>query len=184
MSSPIPISEPWGIGSGAGSVGGGVVMPPNIAAARGGGSIPRSLEIPLPEVYPIPDAKEFNILGSFASGAASANTLITGSAFDIPSGSLAIIRGFTAYIAPMSLATNVTWSLVWNGQALAGYQNITIFPRPAAFASDAFDAFLRVRGPGTLSVIFSNIDGAIYQIGASYSGWFWPEASAWKAAGE
>jgi len=185
MTAPLPVSRPWGLGSGNNG-GRGVILPPNVAAARAGGDITRSLEIPLPEVFPIPDAKEFNIEGSIASVGASNNTLITGTSFVIPTGNLARISGLALYITNMLVTTNVVWSLVSNGQALPGYQNVAMFPRPAAFVSNAFDVFLRVRGEVTLSVIFSNLDGGTYVVGAAFSGWFWPETSdtRWKSAGE
>jgi hypothetical protein len=146
----------------------------------------RALEIPLPEVFPIPDAKEFNVLGSIASPGAQANILITGTSFVIPTGNLFRISGLNLEIAPMLATTNVLWSLVMNGQAFPGYQNVSIFPRAAAFVSNAFDTFLRGRGEVTLSVIFTNIDGGVYTIGAAFSGWFWPETSdsRWKATGQ
>jgi hypothetical protein len=183
MTAPLPVSPPFGF---SGSRGQGTVLPPNIIAAGVGGVMARQLDVPLPEVYPIPDAKEFNILGSIASPGAQANILIAGTTFVIPTSNLAIIRGVSLYIAPMLITTNVTWSLTANGQPLPGYQNLSIFPRPAAQVTNSFDAFLRLRGEVTLGVIFTNTDGAAYTIGASYSGWFWPETSdqRWRERGE
>jgi hypothetical protein len=146
----------------------------------------RALDIPLPEVFPIPDAKEFNVLGSIASGGAQNNILITGTSFDIPTSNIAIIRSVALYVAPMLATTNITWSLTVNGQPVPGYQGLSIFPRPAAQVTNSFDSFIRLQGPVTVAVIFSNLDGAAYQVGASFSGWFWPNTSdaRWRAAGE
>ena len=183
MTAPLPIAPPYGF---AGHSGGGVVLPPNVVADRGGVMMTLALDLPLPEVFPIPDAKEFNVLGSIASAGVQNNIIITGSTFSIPTSNLAIIRNVALYIAPMLTTTNVVWSLTVNGQPVSGYQNLSIFPRPAAQVTNTFDSFIRLRGPVDVAVIFSNLDGAAYQIGASYSGWFWPETSdsRWRAAGE
>jgi hypothetical protein len=183
MTAPLPVSPPFGFGAGNGS---GVTLPPNVAAQRGVINMTRALQIPMPEVFPIPDAHEFNITGSVASPGAANNVAITGCTFDIPDASLAIIRSVSLYITGMIATTNVLWSLLRDNQPLPGYQNISIFPRAVASIGLSLDAFLRVRGKCTISMQFSNIDGAAYVVGGAFSGWYWPETSdaRWRATGE
>lgn len=183
MTAPLPIAPPFGF---SGHNGSGVTLPPNVAAQRGVQGMTRALQIPMPEVYPIPDAHEFNALGSIVSPGVSVNTAITGCTFDIPENSLAIIRGVNIFITNMLATTNILWSLTRDGAPLPGYQGISMFPRASAFVGNGFDSFLRVRGKCTIAMIFSNVDGAAYTIGGGFSGWFWPETSdaRWRAAGE
>lgn len=176
----LPVSPPWGVGRG----GGAVAMPPQLSGQVPAG--PPSLQIPLPEVLPIPDAREFNPLGSIGSAAVTANpTLITGTSFNVPDSCLAVIRSVTLYITNMLTTTNVTWSLMVNQTSPQGFNNITIFPRATPFVSNGFDSMIRIDGPAVISVVFNNIDGGAYTIGASFSGWFWPEASdaRWRQFG-
>lgn len=181
MSAPMPVGYPWGFGRG-GASGGGVTTPPLSEGMTVNGI---SLNIPLPEDEPIPDAKEFNVSGSIGTAAVSAGTLITGCTLDVPPNNLGVIRGVDLYISNMLVTTNVTWTLTINGAAVSGYQGISIFARVTPFVGNGFSPKVRFRGPALVQVVFSNIDGGAYTVGAAFSGWFWPEASdeRWKATG-
>ncbi len=184
MTAPLPAGTPFGFGRGGGTGSGGVVTPPNLVNAQA--RMGRELGIYLPEVFPIPDAKEFNPLGSIGTAAVQANVAIPNATVDVPASNLFVIRSFSIYITNMLATTNVTWSLLVNGQPVQGYLGVSIFPRVAPSISNTFDCFIRGRGFATISVIFSNGDGGAYTVGASFSGWFWPEASdgRWKSSGE
>lgn len=185
MTAPHPVGPTWGFGRtipGGGA--GAVISPPNLAPADAPAII-RALDIPLPEVFPIPDAKEFNPLGSNPSPGVEANVTIPGATFAIPTATLGVIRSFSIYITNMLATTTVTWSLLVNGSPVAGYTGVSIFPRVAPFVGNTFDTFIRLQGPTTITVIYTNTDGGAYTVGASYSGWLWPMASdgRWKTVG-
>lgn len=179
-----PIAPLWGVGVG----GSPVVVPPSSFGP--GGSVPHvgvTLQIPLPETQPIPDAHEFSPLGQVGTNVANAvlPIEIPGTLTEIPSDSMGVIRGFTLYISDMLTTTNVTWSLMINGASPQGYNQVTMFPRGAPFVSNAIGELVRFNGPARISVVFNNIDGGTYVVGASYSGWYWPTASdaRWKRIG-
>lgn len=187
MSAPNVIAPQVGFtGQGAASV----VVPPNLRGPGGGApaTLSRMLDIPLPDLFPIPDAHEFNIEADVSSVAVENNITITGLTVDIPQGYLAIVRGVSIYISNMLATTNVLYTVLTQGPgtAPAGYQNLRMFPRVAPFVGNTFDSMIRLVGPKTLTMIYSNLDGGTYQIGGAFSGWLWNVASdtRWKNAGE
>ncbi len=179
MTAPFIVGPPFGFGSGTK---GGVMTPVQSGMTPAAG---RSLDIPLPEIYPIPEAKEFNPSGTIATAAVEVGT-ITGATIVIPSGNLGVIRNFTIYISNMVAATNVTYTLLVNGQPQQGYQALSMFPRVSPFVSNGFDCFIRVTGEATITVSFSNIDGGAYTVGAAFGGWYWPQQSdtRWRELGQ
>ena len=148
----------------------------------------KALNLPLVEVFPIPGAQEFNVEGDQASVAVENNTVIaTLGPVTIPQGYRAVIRSVSIYIDNMLATTNVVWSVITNGPGTSpsGYQNLRMFPRVAPFVGNTFDSMIRITGPASLQVIFSNLDGGTYQIGAALSGHLWliSAQDLWKANG-
>lgn len=145
--------------------------------------LPRHVPVYLPEVFPIPDAIEFNPSGSASSVGAETLTAISmtptisNSVVKLPDQNIGIIRGFSVFITNMLAATVVSWTLLINGAPAGGYGSIRLYPRAAAFVGNSFDCFIRVSDGATLGVAFTNTDGGTYTIGASFSGWYWPIAS-------
>lgn len=189
MSAPfsLPVGPPWGMGQG-----GNPVMVPPSSLGPGGRPMVSSLsmQIPLPEVFPIPSAHEFNPLGSVNSAAVSANPIeIVGgqgtTLLNVPDGNIGIIRGVNLYITDMLTTTNVVWSVTVEGASPQGFDRISIFPRVAPFVSNSFDAAIRFTGPARIVMTFQNLDGGTYVIGGSYSGWYWPTAAdaQWRRFG-
>jgi len=183
MTYELPVAPPWGMGQG----GRPIIQPPTAFGPDGQQPTVSTLsqEIFLPELYPIPDAKEFNPLGSIGTAIIQTNVTITGTSFDVPPNTFGVIRGLSLYITDMLTTTNVEYSLIIQQQAAQGYSNLRIFPRAAPFVSNGFDTLIRFTGPATIFVVFNNNDGGTYTIGASYSGWFWPQASdaRWRTLG-
>jgi hypothetical protein len=176
----VPIAPSFGMGSG----GKPVMAPPGGAA----NAIPaaRTLMLPLPENEPIPDAHEFNTTGSQATAAAQANVLIAGASPQvIPAGSLFVINGLSIYITDMLTTTVVAWRVLINSAPVAGYSGLSIFPRTAPYVGNSFEPKIRGKGEALITVEFTNTDGGAYTVGASLSGWYWPEASdlRWKTYG-
>lgn len=188
MTAPVPVSPLWGLGKGgvtpvAGSVG-SIPYPPDVAQHIE--NIGRQLSVPLPEVYPIPDAHVFNAEGQVASPGAQQNINIPLLPLvQIPTGNLGVMTSFSIYVQNMLATTNITWTLLANGVAVQGYTGITIFPGVSPRAANTFDIPVRFTGEQNLTIVFTNTDGGAYLIGAAISGWFWPTSSdrRWKSAG-
>ena len=161
----------WGIGRGG--------APPVGLPSMGNDPVVASLQldIPLPEVFPIPDAKEFNPLGSIAGIGVASNITITGTTFTVPDSTYGIIRGVSLYVNDMTPTTAITYTVVINQGSPQGFTALSMFPRTATSVSNSFDSFVRFEGPATIFVKYSQTDAGLNLIGASYSGWFWPKAS-------
>lgn len=163
---PADIAAPW-------------VTPPDRAAVQ---EIPRHVPVYLPEVFPIPDAVEFNPSGERASAAAETQTItllptISNALVKIPDQNIGIIRGLSIWITNMLTTTNVRWTLLVNGSPAGGYGSIALPVRATSFAGNSFDCFIRVPDGASIAVQYVNTDGGTYSIGASVSGWYWPIAS-------
>ena len=184
MTTPFRVPPALGFGN---SSGGPVQLPPHVEAERvEQGRAARALTLFLPEQYMIPDGRGFNPQGSIATAAVQSNINITNATQVIPDNNLAVVSSVTIQITNMVATTNVTWTVLVNGAPVQGYNGISIFPRVAPFVGNTFDIPIRVCGPATIQVIFSNIDGGAYTVGAALSGWMWPVTSdqRWKAYGE
>jgi hypothetical protein len=140
-----------------------------------GPRVDRSLQVYLPEVFPIPAATEFNTVVSKATSVVETNIDI-GLVIDLPQNNIGIIRGVNLFITNMLTTTNLTWTLTFNGAPVPGYSNLSIFPRLAPFVSNSFDSFIRIPqgNPMKVRIVYSNNDGGTYTIGAGLSGWNWP----------
>lgn len=167
-----PQGNVWGMGSGHG----GAPVPVSLGLDSTADLIPRNLMIFPPEIYPIPDAVEFNPLGSTTTIIAETK-VIPGVALQLPQSYIGIIRGYTIYVDNMLLTTNLIYTLLINGNPAPGYGSLTMFPRAAPSVSNGFDAFIRVPDGAALSVKVQNVDGGSYTVGASISGWIWPRAA-------
>lgn len=141
--------------------------------AKTGPAIDRTLQVYLPEVYPIPSATEFNLLATKATVAVEAGTDI-GLTLDLAANNIGIIRGVNIFISDMLNTTNVTWTVTVAGGPAPGYNNLAIFPRTSPFVGNSFDSFIRLPQGAKVRVTFSNTDGGSYTVGASLSGWSWP----------
>lgn len=161
------------------------------AKMNGVGGLPRYVQVYQPELYPIPDAQEFNPSGTAATSAVGTGTITLSpsvnskTGIQLPSGNIGILRNFAISITNMQTTTNVTFSLLMNNAPVGGYGGISIIPRSAPFVIDSFDCFIRIPDGALLTVQFSNIDGGPYTVGASLGGWYWPTSSGvrWLAGG-
>lgn len=170
--------------------GGGGVVPPTVMQGPNGQppqSMLSALVLPLPWLTPMPGAQQFNQESDAASAAVQTVVLPAPLSIDVPQGYRCRIASVSTYIDNMLTTTNVTWSVLVNNApaAVAGFQNLKMFPRAAPFVGNTFDAFLLIQGPATITVQFSNNDGGTYIIGAALSGWVWNVAleAQWKNNG-
>lgn len=176
----LPIAPPFSMGKGG--------FPPfaSPAGTIGGGAVAtRTLDLPLPELVPIPSAQEFSPEGHVDTAGIQSNITIPGITVNVPGGSIYVIRSLSLYINNMLDTTDVRWSIVVNGNPVPGWANMTLFPRIATFVGNNFDTMIRGAGVASISVIFTNADGGSYKVGAAIGGWFWPLTAdqQWKNGG-
>jgi hypothetical protein len=179
----------WGIG-GAGQLNYASALPvsPDVSAAASvnGAGVGRDLSLPLPEVFPLPDAQLFNSeLQQTTNAPQTLFSLPFTPAVVFLAGYYAVVTSFTIYIQNMLATTNVLFTLLYNGTPVQGYNGLTIFPGASPRVANTFDAPIRFTGAGTLTVTIQNIDGGTYLVGAAVSGWQWPITSdrRWKNSG-
>jgi hypothetical protein len=84
---------------------------------------------------------------------------------------MAVIRGIDLYVNDLTPTTDATFAFLVNGNPVAGYGVMPIFPRTAASASQSFDCFIFVPAGSRISVQVTNSDGGAYLVGAGYQGW-------------
>jgi hypothetical protein len=135
--------------------------------------LPQTVQIYLPEVFPIPGAQEFNPTVSKATVAAE--TADIGLVVQLPERNIGIIRSVVLDITDMLTTTVVSWTLQINGAPVGGYNNLSIFPRVAPFVGNSLDTFIRVPQGAKITATYTNTDGGSYVVGISISGWFWPQ---------
>lgn len=160
--------------------------PLDIQADRGpGGKAPpppgvpmelqRSLQLYLPEVFPIPGATEFyrdEIVTVAVAGSFLPAALIT----QLPQNSLGIIRVYGVGVDDMTNATRLVFRLRVNQMPVPAWGAFRIFPGVAARATSSTDVWVVVPNAALIDVQIDNVDGASYQVGVNYSGWWWPES--------
>lgn len=167
------ISPPFGFGAGRG----GAAVPSPIYGSRGEQQIARSLEIYLPDVLPIPEAQLFNVQGNVDSPGAETDVLIPNVTVQLPAGSIGVIRGLSIYVNDMLQTTDVQFTLRFDGNPVNGFSRLSMFPRLAPSVSNGFDTLIRVPMGVAITVTYTNVDGGVYKVGASFSGWSWPATS-------
>lgn len=177
----LPVAPPFGMGKG----GAPPFASPASGAAAGGYVATRTLNLPLPELVPIPSAQEFNPEGHVDSSGIQSNIALPNIDVNVPNGSIFVIRGVSLYINNMLDTTDVRWSVVVNGNPVPGWANLTLFPRIATFVGNNFDSMIRGSGQAKIQVIYTNADGGSYKIGAALTGWYWPLTAdqQWKNGG-
>jgi hypothetical protein len=163
-------------------------LPPDVAAAglANGAGVGRDLSLPLPEVFPLPDAQLFN--SELQQNSPAAGTLLSLSFSPrvlILTGYYSVVTSFTIYVQNMLATTNVLFTLLYAGNPVQGYNGLTIFPGASPRIANTFDAPIRNAGAGEYTVTIQNVDGGSYVVGAAISGWQWPISSdrRWKNAG-
>jgi len=151
-------------------------------------TLPRRLQLLLPEDSPIPDAAEFNASGTTSTAAVQANQAIalspqvgnTAGIVELPKGNVGRIASVIISLTDMLPTTNVTFTLRINSAPVPGYANISMTPRTAPYVANTFgNPGCRILVPqgAQISAVFSNIDGGTYVVGICVGGWYWPDAS-------
>lgn len=184
MGGPSNWSKPWGFGGGGGGAAPAALpYPPDVTANVK--DVGRELSLPLPEVFPLPEAQLFNAELQQLSIIAQTFTLGFTPAVNILAGYYAVVNSFSIYVQNMLATSNLTWTLLQNGTPVNGYTGLTIFPGTSPRAVNTFDAPIRFTGATTLTVSITNGDGGTYLLGAAISGWQWPISSdrRWKSSG-
>jgi hypothetical protein len=150
---------------------------------EGGRPVVAALQYYMPEVFPIPGAHEFAFYSIVTSPAAGI-TPFPAIAFVLQQSAVGIIRVITSGVDDMTNATRLTFRLRINGGVVEGPAGGLIpFPGVAARTTIGEDVWVHLPLGAQVTGEVLNTDGAAYQVGLGYSGWWWPEALglAWKA---
>lgn len=121
-------------------------------------------------LYPIPGSKFFNILGQANTAAPGVVALPATLKFPVDATDMCVVNSVQLFCTNVLTSTVITYSLLYNNQALTGFGGIGIFARVASSITDSFDPILVLEGPGELNVTISNGDGGVYAVGMSYGG--------------
>jgi hypothetical protein len=149
----------------------------NAPAGRGdlglGQGVPKTLQIFPWWLYKPPTGQDINKLEeNVFAGAGTAQLADLNTQLDQTQ--MAVIRGLDLYVNDMLPTTEITFRFLVNGNPIAGYGSITIFPRTAASVSQSFDTFIFLPAGSLLTVEAINDDGGAYSVGAGYQGWLVP----------
>ncbi len=158
------------------------------AATPGGNPNPypatsRTLEVWHPWLYPFPGSTDFRINATFNSPGAG-NVTPAALALQFPQLKKGIITSVGYSLQNMTTATQVLWQILVNKRPVNGWQNLTFFPGNVPRISASEDAKIPVPAGGLVEVLFQNIDGAAYTVGANYYGWFWDDEAERQWMGE
>jgi len=135
----------------------------------------------LPEEFPIPGATEFQrdtFLTSPGVGTITPGAL----RFQIPSGSYGIVRSFGVGLNLMTAATDVVFSLRVDDRPVPAWGTFRLFPGGASRVTAQVGTWIELSPASIITVVITNVDGAVYVLGANYSGWYWGTAAdqAWR----
>lgn len=118
--------------------------------------------------------------------AAGTPAVIPGSQFTIPQNHVGVIRSVTLSLNNMVATTAIAWTLFMDGTPVAGWSNLTLFPRVAGYAAVAFgpgETFIPITEGAPLEWRVNVTDANTYQAGVSYHGWSYPKRTADGFAG-
>lgn len=159
---------------------------PGAAAFGVSGRLPQNMQLFLPEEKPIPSATIFETIDVASTAIVQSGILLPAAQQQIPANNLGRLSGVTFFITNLLPTTDVRFTVLGNGGPLQALNRVRIFPGTAGRVSNAFDVYIRIPSGTLLQVLFENNDGGTYQVGASLSGWFWPESDGkrWMQQGD
>lgn len=150
---------------------------------------PAQVVVAPPSIQRPPQAQDFNLFGTLV-GATTATTtwptVVTGTAFTVPSGNVGVIRSLTVDVNTLLASSNIVWTLRFNGGPVEGWDALTLFPSNLARASLTWgpeETFIPVPEGAQVDVVVQVLDGATYTLGSSYHGWYYPVDLAERFAG-
>ncbi len=135
----------------------------------------------LPEEFPIPGATEFQ-RDTFLTSPGAGSLTPAALTFQIPSGSYGIVRSFGVGLNLMTAATDVTFSLRVDDRPVPAWGTFRLFPGAASRVTAQVGTWIELAPASIITIVITNTDGAIYVLGANYSGWYWGTAAdqAWR----
>ena len=136
-------------------------------------------------MVPIPDAQFFTLQGTKATAATESDVLIPNVQLTLEAGVEGVIDGFVLSVQNLLTTSNLSFSLLFNGNPVPGFKDLLIFPANLALSQFTWQGTLRVPQNTTVEVSFTNTDGQTYLMGADVTGWTWATASgqAWLRGG-
>lgn len=173
----------------------GFGRPRSLAAARAEAGVsaagadiaprPISINIPPPEVEPIPTARDFFNILKTVTIAAGPGTVIEPASLtrQFGPGVVAVIKYVSLFADAPTLATNVNWALLINGAPVPGWEALSFSPRVAANFERTFPGTVRIPPNANVQVRITNLSASAWDIGASFGGWQWNAAEGERYTG-
>lgn len=160
--------------------GGGFSAPmlPGGAPVPGGGPfLPATEAVPPPELYMPPSGQSLVAQGTALNVVTAAGWVELG-AFQVPTGSIGVIRMVVVAAAPWTLTSAVEWRVVLGGNPAPGWEAITIPLAPAAAIAREFppDSVLIRIPDGRRVAVQARVlpaDAGNYQLQGELRGWYW-----------
>lgn len=159
------------IATGAGAAPVGVSNPSGPPGVLG-----QIVALPRPEDAPIPSAQIFDTFDTVVSNAVQAGVALPGCTVQIPAGFIGRLESAVFYCANLLTSSDVRFSVLGNGAPLQGLNKVRLPPANVALAITNLGVFIRLPQQTTVTVVFENNDGGVYNISAALYGWFWGEA--------
>ncbi|MGI8481849.1 MAG: hypothetical protein ACR2MF_07285 [Chthoniobacterales bacterium] len=132
-------------------------------------------EVHFPDDYsPSPDSTTFTKTDWWDSPAAIGTNFPAGLLFTLPDDMVGVIRFFAQYVNDMIAGDDIRWTIRINETAYPNWNDVKMFPTIASFRNVGDDPFIHIPEGGKVDVMLNNTTGLAKRIGASYSGWFWP----------
>lgn len=147
--------------------------------------LPQEVSVWPHELYPIPDAQEFNPSGSVSITGGPTTTAIPiapqvgpdANAILLPNGNTGIIRSVLISITNMLTTTVATFTVFVDGAPVAGYSALSMTPRVAPYVSASFDCMIRLPNKAKVTASATVTDGGTYVCGIALGGWYQPQSS-------
>lgn len=98
------------------------------------------------------------------------------SVFQIPNNNFGIMRSFNLNVNNLLATSDIVFSILVNGGAIQGHDELRVFPRAAASVSEGFspeETVLPLPEGARVSFRVTVTDAVAYQLGISWRGWYY-----------
>lgn len=147
------------------------------AGIGGASSVPSApaQDVRFPDYYTPPeDAVTFTRTGWWDSPAAVGTNDPVALQLVLPENSVGMIRSFSQYVNDMVAGDDIAWSILIDDVPAENWGDVTMFPTIASFRTVNDDPAIHLPEGARIVIRLNNRSGLAKRIGASYSGWHWP----------
>jgi len=123
--------------------------------------------------------------GTILAAGPGAPTELPGTVFTLPTGdAVAVIKAVTIFINAPTVLTDVDWQIQINEGPVAGWDQLTTFPRAAANLSIDFGGTIFVTQGARIRMVATNQSAAgPWTVGGSFTGWYLSQSDIQRVFG-